>query len=193
MFDLQKNWPKLLFFGTVAFGLFFLVVNTLYESKNSILAYNRQLFDQYKNEYDQNFRDLSSRLTIRKTIPVTISAPIVIQQCRTFFNRKFCNPVTQMAQRQIEQAVDVPDPNIQKQLDALTARLGALSAESQTAQSNVDEFKPFYDFVQNMMRPIISLIAAAVSLFVILSNKYKADVQKWAFGSFGTVLGFWLK
>jgi hypothetical protein len=31
------------------------------------------------------------------------------------------------------------------------------------------------------------------ALFVILSNRYPADEQKWAFGVVGTILGYWLK
>ena len=31
------------------------------------------------------------------------------------------------------------------------------------------------------------------SLWIILSNRYDEDVQKWAFGAMGSILGFWLR
>ena len=43
------------------------------------------------------------------------------------------------------------------------------------------------------MRVLISLIALGASLYVILSKKYDADTSKWAFGTAGTVIGFWLR
>ncbi|PYE52063.1 hypothetical protein [Deinococcus yavapaiensis] len=39
---------------------------------------------------------------------------------------------------------------------------------------------------------VISLIVLVSSLFVVLSKRYPADAQKWAFGSLGTVIGYWL-
>lgn len=42
------------------------------------------------------------------------------------------------------------------------------------------------------MQIIISLVILAASLFIILSKKYDADIQKWAYGAIGTVIGFWL-
>jgi hypothetical protein len=36
-----------------------------------------------------------------------------------------------------------------------------------------------------------SILLAA--LYAILSRKYGADAQKWAYGTVGTLLGYWLK
>jgi hypothetical protein len=42
------------------------------------------------------------------------------------------------------------------------------------------------------MRVLISLVALGASLYIILSKRYDADTSKWAFGTAGTVIGFWL-
>ena len=39
---------------------------------------------------------------------------------------------------------------------------------------------------------VITLVLLAASLWIILSNRYDDDVQKWAFGAMGSILGFWL-
>jgi hypothetical protein len=39
---------------------------------------------------------------------------------------------------------------------------------------------------------IISFLILLAGLFVILSKKYPADQQNWAFASVGTVVGYWL-
>jgi len=44
-----------------------------------------------------------------------------------------------------------------------------------------------------IMQIFISVGLLATALYVILSKKYDADVQKWAFGVIGTIVGYWLK
>ena len=39
---------------------------------------------------------------------------------------------------------------------------------------------------------VISLIVLAAALYAILSQRYTPDVQKWAFGTVGLILGYWL-
>lgn len=43
------------------------------------------------------------------------------------------------------------------------------------------------------MQPAVSLIVLAASLFVILSGSYGESYAKWAFGSVGLILGYWLR
>ena len=38
----------------------------------------------------------------------------------------------------------------------------------------------------------ISLVVLAAGLYVVLSKKYSDDVQRWAFGAIGMVVGYWL-
>jgi len=38
----------------------------------------------------------------------------------------------------------------------------------------------------------ISLVVLAAGLYVILSKKYSDEVQRWAFGAIGMVVGYWL-
>lgn len=40
---------------------------------------------------------------------------------------------------------------------------------------------------------VLSVLLAALSLFVILSDRYGARQQHWAYAAIGVLLGFWLK
>jgi len=44
-----------------------------------------------------------------------------------------------------------------------------------------------------IMQILISIGLLVAALYVILSKKYDGDVQKWAFGVVGTIVGYWLK
>ena len=46
--------------------------------------------------------------------------------------------------------------------------------------------------IDKIMQVIISLVVLGAALYVILSGKYKDDVQKWAFGAIGLIIGYWL-
>ena len=43
------------------------------------------------------------------------------------------------------------------------------------------------------MRVLVSVVILGAALYIILSQRFQGDQQKWAFGAVGTVLGFWLK
>ncbi len=46
--------------------------------------------------------------------------------------------------------------------------------------------------IQTIMRVVVSLIVLGAGLYIILSNKYPADTQKWAYGIVGLIVGYWL-
>jgi hypothetical protein len=39
----------------------------------------------------------------------------------------------------------------------------------------------------------VTVAIGAASLYVILSKRYDQDSLKWAYGTIGTVVGYWLK
>jgi len=41
--------------------------------------------------------------------------------------------------------------------------------------------------------PIITIVLLGASLFVILSKQYDATVKHWAYGTVGTLIGYWLR
>ncbi len=48
------------------------------------------------------------------------------------------------------------------------------------------------DGTQRIMQVVITIAVLGSALYVILSNKYPDDTQKWAFGAVGMIVGFWL-
>ena len=47
--------------------------------------------------------------------------------------------------------------------------------------------------VRFFMSIVVSLAVLGCAVFVILSKNYDSSAEKWAFGSVGTVIGYWLK
>jgi cell division protein FtsL len=48
-------------------------------------------------------------------------------------------------------------------------------------------------YVRLGMQVLISLVVLAGALYIILSMKYDAKDKHWAYGSIGTIIGYWLK
>jgi len=47
-------------------------------------------------------------------------------------------------------------------------------------------------FPREAMAIVVSLVVLGASLFVILSKKYPPESDRWAYGTVGTIVGFWL-
>ena len=47
--------------------------------------------------------------------------------------------------------------------------------------------------LKSFMMGFISVALIGSSLYVILSGKYDEGTQKWAFGTIGSMIGFWLR
>jgi hypothetical protein len=51
--------------------------------------------------------------------------------------------------------------------------------------------------VMQVLRPVmaavITVVLLGVSLFIVLSKSFDESSKKWAFGTIGTIIGFWLK
>jgi hypothetical protein len=46
---------------------------------------------------------------------------------------------------------------------------------------------------RQLMAMLVSVVVLCAALYVILSNHYGTDTQKWAHGVIGLILGFWLR
>ena len=44
-----------------------------------------------------------------------------------------------------------------------------------------------------IVQVVLSGVVLAAALYIILSQGYPADTEKWAAGTIGLILGFWLK
>jgi ABC-type Fe3+ transport system permease subunit len=46
---------------------------------------------------------------------------------------------------------------------------------------------------RGLMQIIISLALLAIASYIILSHGYQSQDKNWAYGTLGTIVGFWLK
>ena len=47
--------------------------------------------------------------------------------------------------------------------------------------------------IRMIMAVTVSLAVLGCSLYMVVSNRYDADNQKFAYGFIGTIIGFWLR
>jgi hypothetical protein len=47
--------------------------------------------------------------------------------------------------------------------------------------------------LRDLVQLTISALLLAASLFVVLSKRYRPEERHWAYGTLGTLIGFWLK
>ncbi len=64
-----------------------------------------------------------------------------------------------------------------------------------TSNSNQEDFTRLNSSnrIKLYVKIAISAIMLAVSLYVMLSQKFPNDYNKWAFGMIGLVVGYWLR
>jgi hypothetical protein len=43
------------------------------------------------------------------------------------------------------------------------------------------------------MQVVISLVLMVAALLIVLSHAYDSQEKHWAYGTLGTILGFWLR
>jgi hypothetical protein len=84
----------------------------------------------------------------------------------------------------------------------LVARYGELitTANARDPEPKPDKRKrpirdPDNPFLQlaDIMMVFVSVLVLCSSLFIILSGRYDDAAQKWAFGSVGSIFGFWCR
>ncbi len=44
-----------------------------------------------------------------------------------------------------------------------------------------------------LMQVLVTLTVLVACLFVVLSDAYDANSKHWAYGTLGTIIGFWLR
>jgi outer membrane murein-binding lipoprotein Lpp len=193
MLSMKTKWPKWLFYLTLLFWFLLLNVGYVNDSKKAQLSYNTQQLQTAMREYNE-FVSTISGVTQDNIKTSFVSVPIQLQDCKNnFLGIKSCDSVNQLSQQEIYEPTDELDASARKKIDTLGSKITSLVAEADKTHNDVENFSQISDIIMNIMKPIVSVFVLISCLFVILSKRYQDDTQKWAFGSLGTVLGFWLK
>jgi hypothetical protein len=178
-------WPKVLFAATLVAVFSLGLLSLFYFQSLAKLQLQSQAITEVRMQYEKRIDDLKKRLVVEQTQTVKIPTQVTTQKCtelKAAFGLSIggvCIPQTQTVDRDVQQVVKVEDPKIRAELDGALAELQKLSNENIVAKSTVDQLAPYYDLAQKMMKPVISIIVLIASLYIILSNSYKADREKW--------------
>jgi hypothetical protein len=73
-----------------------------------------------------------------------------------------------------------------------TANERRMATNSREIGPPVRPRRPVLQLAEGMM-VFVSVLVLCSALFVILSGRYDDSSQKWAFGSVGTIVGFWCR
>lgn len=95
-------------------------------------------------------------------------------------------------------ALQEPAPLFSKYLGASISVLFArrmlhVQATEPSEDERKEAFSHLLQVVERCTAIIVSLAVLAISLYVIVSSRYDEGTQKWAFGTTGSIVGFWAK
>jgi hypothetical protein len=193
MIDIRENWPAWLFFGTLAAAVASTAFSINYGNHVSNLQSQQEALEKLKVDYDNKVLALRFEPAFTEFKTEQILTMAMSSTCEyKLFTQTDCSAVRSDVYK-LHEPVHVADTKTKQEIDADAAKIKQLAEATNTAGQRVAALQPIYDFLQNIMRPLISMGVFVASLFVILSQRYKAEIEKWAFGSLGTILGFWLK
>lgn len=192
------KWPALLFAVTVLSGVASTAATFYYYRSTTLLQDQEKALAEKRAQYQADIEDLKKRVVTTQTITQSIDMPVVTmrRQCINILGiNDICTnvPESRIEQRAIQATVPAEDPKVKAALDTKLKELEALSAKAVNTQQKQVSLKELVDALRGLVAPLISILVSLASIVVILSKKYKAESEKWAYGSLGTILGFWLK
>jgi len=143
--------------------------------------------------------DLEKKKIIRSTqlVEQSVDVPEIRTQWQRHAFRRFKNepPLAEAVYK--KKTIGVPteitseDPAIAAQLASLREQLKTIQ-QSADLESKLRDARLIFGMTRETVAFLYSTIVIAASLFVILSKKFRAPSEKWAFASVGTILGYWL-
>jgi len=199
--ELQPKWPIGVFFATIVSGLFSSAGMIAYYQYTAKVQEQEKEIAERQARYRAEVDALRQRLVVSKTVQHEIETPITTMEkvCTRFpipfGNNQVCTdvPKVKVEKRQVSAVVQTDDPAVKAELDAKLKELDALSSAAVKTYEIQADLKTIVETSRQLVAPLISLLVSVASLVVILSRKYKSESEKWAYGTLGTVLGFWLK
>jgi Fe2+ transport system protein B len=192
------KWPALLFTLTVLCAIASTAATFYYYKSTTLLQNQEEALSQKRTQYQDEVEELKKRVTTTKIISHTIPTPVTTMRrhCIKILGiNDVCTdvPESRIEQREIQTTVTAEDPEVKIKLDAKLKELEDLSAKAVNTQQKQVSVKELVDALRGIVSPVVSMLVSLASIFIILSKKYKAESEKWAYGSLGTILGFWLK
>lgn len=91
-----------------------------------------------------------------------------------------------------EHRAPVRDAELEAKLEKAVARANAIAIQLAELSEQKKRIDSVAGVDRDTIRMAVSLIVLLTSVYVILNGKYKAESEKWAFGSVGTIVGYWL-
>lgn len=125
-------------------------------------------------------------------IGLMLVSTIIISIIVNYRNRK--------AKNRIREEIDSTKPRTSKTMDVENDEKIQIEVEEEISEPKSEKvFSTIREEIEQqgsyriIVKTSISIVVLAVGLFIILSQKFGEDEKKWAYGSIGTVIGYWFR
>jgi len=169
------------------------VISYNYRSSAANVAAQREAFNRAKAEYDKRIATVTgaeSHAPVADTAEEYVRLPKTDMSCWGPF---ICGPETKFEQLKLARVMHTPTEAVKRELDQRREQIAAQSAKVEAAGQKLKSLEDIDHTIRTVMAPLVSVTVLLACLYVILSGGYKPDGEKWAFGSIGTIIGFWFK
>lgn len=196
----SKRLPLLLFIITVlGFGVlwYYSLKQDIYVSRlnNEIQALTNSV-DEYEKQISSLKSNTNHKILSYRAQKIKIfSRPTCITKRGVFgvFPKTVCSQA-----KATFKTVRVPvtsnnqSASIQKKITQLEKSISSRSGQIETLSKKKESVEKPLGLSKQSIAAVFSFLVLVSALFVILTGKYKAESEKWAFGVLGTILGYWL-
>ena len=193
---MNSRIPLLIFIAAVA-GVAFLAWHSSQERLNT--AKQRVLATELSEKHTElleRVTELESKRIVTRTEfkNIEIQEPVMVWKQRSIGPLKTKVPEVIMKRRTIKvpNVVTAEDPKIVQEVDAARSELLVTQQALAGSQPSVSLSQQLFGIRREIAAFIFSVAILVASLYVIINKRFRATTEKWAYGSVGTILGYWL-
>jgi hypothetical protein len=168
------------------------VISYNYRSSAANVAAQREAFNRVKAEYDKRIANVAGTASEAPAADTAeyVRLPKTDLICT---HPLFCGPQTKFEEFKLAKVMHTPTEAVKRELDQHREQIAAQSAQVEAAGQKLKSLEDIDHTIRTVMAPLVSVTVLLACLYVILSGGYRPDGEKWAFGSIGTIIGFWFK
>jgi ABC-type multidrug transport system fused ATPase/permease subunit len=166
-------------------------------ARNAQLAAAQQLEIQ-RVQLQEQIAQLESRRSITKVEyeEQKVQVPEVTWRTRETYayglSTKYPEVRMQTKVIKVPKEVQADDPKVVEEIASARESLLAKGAAVDASLKDESLSAKLFGIRREIVAFVFSLVILLASLYVIINKKYQPNAEKWAFGSVGTILGYWL-
>ena len=194
----NSRLPIVIFlFAVIGVSVFFWHARTVADAQQLQFAAAEQLQNE-RVELSERIAQLENQRIITKVEYEErhIQVPETVWHTRPSFGPRLSMKVPEVRMKnqviRVPKAVRTEDPKVANEIKTTQERLRSAQTSLESTQSAESISSKLFGIRREIAAFIFSLFILSASLYVIINKKYRQNTEKWAYGSVGTILGYWL-